>query len=218
MFEDDGLDRRFAAGEAAAVREAYERHGRLVFSLCLTALRSREDAEDAAHRAGYVNQRSHTMSLRSALRGALRAEMPIEEWAEAALDELPENLWRIARDTSVAETATVVETAAAITMPLMHTLDLNAAAVAGSDGTVLQANWTWATSVLDQDAIARLNRLWFEALQGRIIAAFEMLEDEANGPFAEIVQPGLNGELVQPGDAPALAAAVSAPMVSRPSA
>ena len=48
MFEDDGLDRRFAAGEAAAVREAYERHGRLVFSLCLTALRSREDAEDAA--------------------------------------------------------------------------------------------------------------------------------------------------------------------------
>ena len=48
MFEDDGLDRRFAAGEAAAVREAYERHGRLVFSLCLAALRSREDAEDAA--------------------------------------------------------------------------------------------------------------------------------------------------------------------------
>lgn len=48
MFEDDGLDRRFAAGEAAAVCEAYERHGRLVFSLCLTALRSREDAEDAA--------------------------------------------------------------------------------------------------------------------------------------------------------------------------
>ena len=41
MFEDDGLDRRFAAGEAAAVREAYERHGRLVFSLCLAALRSR---------------------------------------------------------------------------------------------------------------------------------------------------------------------------------
>ena len=48
MFEDDGLDRRFAAGEAVAVREAYERHGRLVFSLCLAALRSREDAEDAA--------------------------------------------------------------------------------------------------------------------------------------------------------------------------
>ncbi|MDT1862728.1 sigma-70 family RNA polymerase sigma factor, partial [Acinetobacter baumannii] len=30
------------------MREAYERHGRLVFSLCLTALRSREDAEGAA--------------------------------------------------------------------------------------------------------------------------------------------------------------------------
>ena len=48
MFEDDGLDRRFAAGEAVAVREAYERHGRLVFSLCLAALRSRVDAADAA--------------------------------------------------------------------------------------------------------------------------------------------------------------------------
>ena len=45
-----------------------------------------DSVQDAAHRAGYVNQRSHTMSLRSALRGALRAEMPIEEWAEAALD------------------------------------------------------------------------------------------------------------------------------------
>ena len=46
-----------------------------------------DSVQDAAHRAGYVNQRSHTMSLRSALRGALRAEMPIEEWAEAALDD-----------------------------------------------------------------------------------------------------------------------------------
>ena len=46
-----------------------------------------DSVQDAAHRAGYVNQRSHTMSLRSALRGALRAEMPIKEWAEAALDD-----------------------------------------------------------------------------------------------------------------------------------
>ena len=46
-----------------------------------------DSVQDAAHRAGFVNQRSHTMSLRSALRGALRAEMPIEEWAEAALDD-----------------------------------------------------------------------------------------------------------------------------------
>lgn len=33
-------------------------------------------------------------------------------------------------------------------------------------------------------------RTWFEALQGRIIAAFEALEDEAAGPFAEVVEPG----------------------------
>ena len=46
-----------------------------------------DSVQDAAHRAGFVNQRSHTMSLRSALRGALRAEMPIEEWTEAALDD-----------------------------------------------------------------------------------------------------------------------------------
>ncbi|WP_167149584.1 DEAD/DEAH box helicase [Actinomyces sp. ZJ308] len=46
-----------------------------------------DSVQDAAHRAGFVNQRSHTMSLRSALRGALAAEMPIEEWAEAALDD-----------------------------------------------------------------------------------------------------------------------------------
>ena len=46
-----------------------------------------DSVQDAAHRAGFVNQRSHTMSLRSALRGALSTEMSIEEWAEAALDD-----------------------------------------------------------------------------------------------------------------------------------
>lgn len=71
MFEDDGLDRRFAAGEAAAVREAYERHGRLVFSLCLAALRSREDAEDAA-------QRVFTRAWRS--RGTYDPARPLGGW------------------------------------------------------------------------------------------------------------------------------------------
>lgn len=46
-----------------------------------------DSVQDAAHRAGFINQRSHTMSLRSALRGALTTEMPIDEWAEAALDD-----------------------------------------------------------------------------------------------------------------------------------
>jgi coproporphyrinogen III oxidase len=33
-------------------------------------------------------------------------------------------------------------------------------------------------------------RAWFEALQGRIIAAFEAIEDESTGPFAGRVAPG----------------------------
>lgn len=33
-------------------------------------------------------------------------------------------------------------------------------------------------------------RTWFEALQARIVAAFEALEDDAAGPFAEVTQPG----------------------------
>jgi coproporphyrinogen III oxidase len=33
-------------------------------------------------------------------------------------------------------------------------------------------------------------RAWFEALQGRIIAAFEAIEDESAGPFAGRVEPG----------------------------
>ena len=45
-----------------------------------------DSVQDAAHRAGFVNQRSHTMSLRSALRGALTADMPLDAWAGAALD------------------------------------------------------------------------------------------------------------------------------------
>ena len=40
-----------------------------------------DSVQDAAHRAGFVNQRSHTMSLRSALRGALTADMPLDAWA-----------------------------------------------------------------------------------------------------------------------------------------
>ncbi len=36
-------------------------------------------------------------------------------------------------------------------------------------------------------------RDWFETLQARIIAAFEALEQEATGPFAEIAQPGRFG-------------------------
>ncbi|WP_185732068.1 DEAD/DEAH box helicase [Actinomyces bowdenii] len=44
-----------------------------------------DSVQDAAHRAGYVDQRSHTMSLRSALRSALTTQMPLEEWVDAAM-------------------------------------------------------------------------------------------------------------------------------------
>lgn len=46
--DPDDLALRFAAGNAGALEEVYAAHGRLVFSLCLTALRHRQDAEDAA--------------------------------------------------------------------------------------------------------------------------------------------------------------------------
>lgn len=45
-----------------------------------------DSVQDAAHRAGYVDQRSHTMSLRSALRGALDQPATLEEWVTAAME------------------------------------------------------------------------------------------------------------------------------------
>ncbi|WP_415504973.1 helicase-related protein, partial [Actinomyces slackii] len=45
-----------------------------------------DSVQDAAHRAGFVDQRSHTMSLRSALRGALTTETDLPSWADAALE------------------------------------------------------------------------------------------------------------------------------------
>ncbi|MDU0349090.1 helicase-related protein, partial [Actinomyces sp. MRS3W] len=45
-----------------------------------------DSVQDAAHRAGFVDQRSHTMSLRSALRSALTADMSIDAWTDAALE------------------------------------------------------------------------------------------------------------------------------------
>lgn len=45
-----------------------------------------DSVQDAAHRAGFVDQRSHTMSLRAALRHALTGAMPVDAWVDAALD------------------------------------------------------------------------------------------------------------------------------------
>ncbi|WP_255545958.1 MULTISPECIES: sigma-70 family RNA polymerase sigma factor [unclassified Nesterenkonia] len=50
--EGDALDQqplatRFAAGEPAAMHDLYQQHASFVFSLCMVALRHRQDAEDA---------------------------------------------------------------------------------------------------------------------------------------------------------------------------
>ena len=75
--------------------------------------------------------------------------------------ELSEELWRID-----AEAAPLSAAAAAIAMPLMHTVALNAGTLDTDSGPRLQASWTWATSAMDAEQIDRLSQLWFEALGG----------------------------------------------------
>nr|WP_237710358.1 non-ribosomal peptide synthase/polyketide synthase [Mycobacteroides abscessus] len=74
---------------------------------------------------------------------------------------MSDDLWRIPVDGMSA-----VRVAAAIPMPLTHTVALNAGAVETDDGPQLQANWTWASSALDRDQVSRLSQLWFDALTG----------------------------------------------------
>jgi non-ribosomal peptide synthase protein (TIGR01720 family) len=71
------------------------------------------------------------------------------------------DLWRISQD-GVA----VATSAAAVPMPLAHTLALNAGTVDTDTGPHLHADWTWAPSALDHAQIARLSQLWFDALAG----------------------------------------------------
>ncbi|MGV0607696.1 condensation domain-containing protein, partial [Mycolicibacterium sp. XJ1904] len=79
----------------------------------------------------------------------------------AAAGELSEDLWRVDADG-----ASVGAAAAAIAMPLMHTLELNAGTVETPVGPSLHATWTWAPSALNHTQVDRLSRLWFEALSG----------------------------------------------------
>ncbi|CAN3130011.1 non-ribosomal peptide synthase/polyketide synthase [Mycobacterium sp. smrl_JER01] len=60
----------------------------------------------------------------------------------------------------------IASAAAAIPMPLGHTVELTAATVDSGAGLALDATWTWAQSVLDDNQIQRLSRLWFDALTG----------------------------------------------------
>ena len=56
--------------------------------------------------------------------------------------------------------------AAAVPMPLAHTVELNAGTADTDTGPHLHANWTWAPSALDHAQVSRLSRLWFDALAG----------------------------------------------------
>jgi non-ribosomal peptide synthase protein (TIGR01720 family) len=60
----------------------------------------------------------------------------------------------------------VTGAAAAIPMPLPHTVELNAGTVETDAGPRLRAGWTWAPSALDHAQVSRLSRLWFDALAG----------------------------------------------------
>ncbi len=78
-----------------------------------------------------------------------------------ATAEVSGDVWRLSQDGW-----SVTDVAAAIPMPLMHTVELNASTVDADTGPQLHARWTWAPSTLDHAQVSRLNRLWFDALTG----------------------------------------------------
>ena len=71
------------------------------------------------------------------------------------------DVWRPCQDG-----LSVTGAAAAVPMPLMHTVELNAATVDTEVGPQLHADWTWAPSAVDRAQVSRLSRLWFDALAG----------------------------------------------------
>ena len=79
----------------------------------------------------------------------------------AAAAEVSGDVWRISQ-----EGLSLTGAAAAMPMPLVHTVELNAGTVDTDTGPQLHANWTWAPSALDRAQVSRLSRLWFEALAG----------------------------------------------------
>ena len=74
--------------------------------------------------------------------------------------DLSDQFWRVGPDGVSSGAATVVA------MPLAHAVELNAVTLDTEAGPQLQANWTWAVSVLGGAQIDELSRLWFEALAG----------------------------------------------------
>ncbi|WP_082978792.1 non-ribosomal peptide synthetase [Mycobacterium sp. 1081908.1] len=78
-----------------------------------------------------------------------------------ATAEVSGDVWRLSQGGW-----SVTDVAAAIPMPLMHTVELNASTVDADTGPQLHARWTWAPSTLDHAQVSRLSRLWFDALAG----------------------------------------------------
>jgi non-ribosomal peptide synthase protein (TIGR01720 family) len=70
-------------------------------------------------------------------------------------------VWQISQDG-----LSLTGAAAAVPMPLAHTVELNAGTVDTDTGPTLHAIWTWAPSALDHAQVSRLSRLWFDALAG----------------------------------------------------
>ncbi len=75
--------------------------------------------------------------------------------------EVSGDIWEIRQDGW-----SVTGAAAAIPMPLMHTVELNAGTVDTDTGPRLRAGWSWALSALDHAQVSRLSELWFDALTG----------------------------------------------------
>ena len=71
------------------------------------------------------------------------------------------DLWRISQDGMP-----LIGASTALPIPLSHTVELNAVTVDTDSGPQLNAAWTWARSALDQAAVSRLSRSWFDALTG----------------------------------------------------
>ena len=79
----------------------------------------------------------------------------------AAAAEVSDDVWRVCP-----EGLSVTRAAAALPLPLAHTVELNAGTVDTDTGPQLHAAWTWAQSALDRAQVSRLSRLWFDALAG----------------------------------------------------
>ena len=71
------------------------------------------------------------------------------------------DIWEIRQDGW-----SVTGAAAAVPMPVMHTVELNAGTVDTDTGPRLRAGWTWAPSALSYAQVSRMSRLWFDALTG----------------------------------------------------